>query len=124
MTAPESEAITPLVPVEARVIPPIEGANIATTPDGQLRANLRHVVFSLGAGLSGAQQFGRLPAQLFIAEDRMIYTETATFSKLPPDMDLGYAPSADGQHFSIRVSDALSGIAVSLNSADGLVVDE
>jgi hypothetical protein len=78
-----------------RVVAPIEGANV-TAPAAQLRANLRHVVFSLGGGLNASRDYGGgLPGGLSIRPDGTVSSTTATYSKLPVDMRLGYvrAPS-------------------------------
>jgi len=107
-----------------RVVPPIEGADIAPIPKGQLRANLRHVVFNLAGGLGYPQQQGSLPEAISISPEGIAGYGNVTLSAVPADMVLEYARSTDGLNFRIRVSDSVSGMAVSADSATGVVVDE
>ena len=110
--------------VVPRIVAPIEGADIASMPEGQLRANLRHIVFNLTGDLGYPQQQGALPEAISISSEGIAYYGNATLSAVPADMILEYARSSDGLNFTIRVSDAVSGMAVSADSATGVVVDE
>jgi hypothetical protein len=125
----QGQPMLPTVPAGAaarapRVVAPIPGANIAAEPTGQLRENLRHVVFALGVGLSASQQYGTLPTELLFHADGTVYYGSTTLSKVPAYMVVNYELSADKQDFVLRVSDAESGMAVSTDSVTRTIVDQ
>ncbi|GAB3123668.1 hypothetical protein [Glaciibacter psychrotolerans] len=108
--------------VGARVVAPVEGADV-TAPADQLRANLRHVIFSLCIGLNFSRDHGDLPNGLAIAADGTISSATARYTSLPSDMHLSYVPASDGAAYKLTITDVESGIAVSYDSALNQVVD-
>jgi hypothetical protein len=107
-----------------RIVPPIEGADIALQPEGQLRANLRHIAFNIATGLTFSKQQGELPRKVHVSGDGVVHYNKVTLSTVPPDMVLEYKRTSSGQDFKIRVSDVVSGVAVVARSETGEVVDE
>ena len=109
-----------------RVVEPFAAASVTADPTGQLRANLRYIASALGVGLGASSQYGGgFPAALVIHRDGTVAAahRAETFSKVPEYVELDYVLSADGQTFTLRVIDSMSGMAVRTDSSR-VVIDE
>ena len=116
-------AVQPLPAAPAsRVVPPFETADV-TAPTQQLRANLRHVIFSLAPVLMYERDQGALPSSLSVNPDGLIRSPGATYSRIAPYMALTYGIVAGPAGFTLTVTDTVSGMAESVDPVPRQVID-
>ena len=126
-TAPAAVQPLPAAPAAvaapaSRVVPPFETADV-TAPTQQLRANLRHVIFSLAPVLVYERDEGALPSSLSVDPDGLVRSPGATYSKIAPYMALTYGIVAGPAGFTLTVTDTVSGIAESVDPVTRQVID-
>lgn len=120
-TAPAAVQPLPAAPA-SRVVPPFETADV-TAPTQQLRANLRHVIFSLAPVLVYERDRRALPSSLSVDPDGLVRSPGATYSRIAPYMALTYGIVAGPAGFTLTVSDTVSGMAESVDPVTRQVID-
>ena len=106
----------------SRVVQPFESANV-TAPAQQLRANLRHVIFSVGAVLIHERDHGTLPSSLSVDPDGLIRSTGASYSKIAPCMAVTSGVVSGPAGFTLTITDTLSGMAESVDPVTRGIID-
>lgn len=119
--APAVQA-SPLAP-GGRIVEPFDTADV-TVPAQQLRANLRHVIFSLAPMLVYEREHGTLPSSLSADPDGTIRSPGATYSKIASYMALTYGVVAGPAGFTLTVTDSVSGMAETVDPVTRDVIDQ
>jgi hypothetical protein len=106
----------------SRVVQPFESANV-TAPAQQLRANLRHVMFSVGAVLIYERDHETLPSSLSVDPDGLIRSTGASYSKIAPCMAVTSGVVSGPAGFTLTITDTLSGMAESVDPVTRGIID-
>ena len=119
---PLAPAAAAVAPAASRVVPPFETADV-TAPTQQLRANLRHVIFSLAPALMYERDHGELPSSLSVDPNGLIRSPGATYSTIAPYMALTYGIVAGPAGFTLTVTDTVSTMAESVDPVTRQLID-
>jgi hypothetical protein len=123
--APVAAPAGPAAPLAraGRIVQPFDTADV-TAPTQQLRANLRHVIFSLAPVLVYERDHGTLPSSLSVGPDGTIRSPGATYSKIAPYMALNYGAVSGPAGFTLTVTDSVGGMAETVDPVTRRVIDQ